>query len=107
MSVGRHNTLEEEEEEESLFKADAVDEEDWTRRTTFLGATHPYLHATAQLYRGAVSTSASKHRTDVRATILAMQVRGECSCGACRGSLPARLDRDGLRRRKVYSKLRQ
>ena len=28
MSVGRHNTLSEEEEEEGLFKADAVNEED-------------------------------------------------------------------------------
>ena len=53
MPVGRHNTREEEEEEESLFKADAVNEEDAERdrspgvadefrRATFLRETHPY-----------------------------------------------------------------
>ena len=61
MSVGRHNTLSEEEEEEGLFKADAVNEEDperdrggprarprypgvedLFRRATFLRETHPY-----------------------------------------------------------------
>ena len=37
----------------------------------------------------------SKHRTGVRATIPAVQVRGECSCGAGRGSLSARLETHG------------
>ena len=65
------------------------------------GNSPPSLHATAQLSRAVVSTSASKHRTGVRAreTIpaVAVQVRGESrrSCGACSGSLPARLEHHG------------
>ena len=53
------------------------------------------LQATAQLSRAVVSASASKHRAGVRATIPAVQVRGECSCGAGRGSLSARLEPHG------------
>ena len=53
------------------------------------------LQATAQLSRAVVSASASKHRAGVRATIPAVQVRGECSCGAGRGSLSARLGPHG------------
>ena len=64
---------EEEEEKEALFKADTVKEEEEEGRR-----------------RRRRSSSSSKHRTGVRGQ--AVQVRGECSCGACRGSLPARLE---------------
>ena len=42
-----------------------------------------------------MSASISKHPTGMRATIPAVQVRGECSCGAGRGSLSARLGPHG------------
>ena len=70
---------EEEEEEEDLFKGDSP----------------LSLQATAQLSRAVVSASAIKHRAGVRATIPAVQVRGECSCGAGRGSPSARLGPHG------------
>ena len=64
--------------EEGLFKKNAVNlyrTERWTPSATALPGfrVQGSLHATAQLYRAAVSTSASKHRTDVRATIPVVQ----------------------------------
>jgi len=38
-----------------------------------------------------VSTSTREHRADEGATLRAVQVRGECSFGACRDSLLAQL----------------
>jgi len=38
-----------------------------------------------------VLASVSRHRTGVRATVPAVQVRGECSYGTCRSSQQARL----------------
>ena len=76
--------------EEGLFKKNAVNlyrTERWTPSATALPRCRrrdpPYyvpegdstlsLHAAAQLSRAVVSTSASKHRTDVRATIPVVQ----------------------------------
>ena len=53
-----------------------------------------FLLAPVPLSKSA-STSASKYQTDVRATVPVVQVRGERSCGARRGSLPARLGPHG------------
>ena len=41
-----------------------------------------------------LSTSASEHRAGVRATVPVVQVRGECSFGARRGSLLAQLEEE-------------
>jgi len=43
----------------------------------------------------------------MRATVPAVQVRGECSYGTCRSSRQARRRRRRRGRRKVYSKLTQ
>ena len=106
MPVGRHNTREEEEEEESLFKADAVNEEDPARprypgvedefrRATFLRETHPYPSSLRYCVNTVVSTSTSEHQADEGVSLPAVQVRGECSFVASRDSLLAQLGPHG------------
>ena len=56
------------------------------RRATFLRETHPYPSLLRYCLSKVVSTSARQHRTDVRAMVPAVQVRGECSLGAKAGN---------------------
>ena len=48
------------------------------RRATFLRETRPYPSLLRYCLSKVVSTSASEHRAGVRATVPAVQVRGEC-----------------------------
>ena len=74
------------------------------RRATLLRETmretHPYPSWLRHCMSKVVSTSASEHRADVRATVPAVQVRGECSFGARRDSMLAQLGRRRRRRRR-------
>jgi len=106
LTQGTRRTPSAEEEEESLFKADAVNEEDAERdrspgvadefrRATFLRETHPYPSSLRYCVSTVVSTSTSEHQADEGVSLPAVQVRGECSFGASRDSLLAQLGPHG------------